>query len=42
MWIERATICKLDGRNWPSGCEDRILSEDLVTARKFKWVVSVK
>ena len=42
IWSERATICNLDGRNWPSGCEDRKLSGDLVTARKFKWVVSVK
>ena len=42
MWIEKATVCKLDGRNWPSGCKDRILSGDLVTAREFKWVVSVK
>ena len=42
MWIERATVCNLDGRNWRSGCEDRILSGDLVTARKLKWVVSVK
>ena len=42
MWIERATVWNLDGRNWPSGCEDRKLSEDLVTARKLKWVVSVK
>ena len=42
MWIERATVYNLDERNWPSGCEDRILSGNLVTARKFKWVVSVK
>ena len=42
MWIERATICNLDGRNWPSGCEDRKLSGDLMTARKLKWMVSVK
>ena len=42
MWIERATICILDGRNWCSGWGDRNLGEDLVTARKLKWVVSVK
>ena len=42
MWIERATICILDGRNWPSGCGDRKLGGDLVTGRKLKWVVSVK
>ena len=35
-------ICNLDGRNWTSSRRDQILGGDLVTARKFKWVVSVK
>ena len=36
MWIERATVYNLDERNWSSGCRDRKLGGDLVTARKFK------
>ena len=42
MWIERATICNLDGRNWPSGYGDKILGGDMVTVRKLKWMVNVK